>query len=68
MLVTDFQRADGNTIPAGTFGLLGVTVGNVGHVMLDGGSAAIIPVHMLRAALPRQVQHAEPSDGEEDKP
>ena len=68
MLIAEFNRTAGGTIPAGTFGLLGVTVGNVGHVMLDGGMAAIIPVHLLRAVLPRQVNKAETSDPEKDKP
>jgi hypothetical protein len=68
MLVADFERIAGGTIQAGTFGLLGVTVGNVGHVMLDGGGSAIVPVSLLRAALPRQSHQAETSDPEKDKP
>lgn len=68
MLVADFERTAGSTVPAGTFGLLGVTIGNVGHVALDGGGAAIIPVNLLKVAYPRQRHLAETSDDEKDKP
>jgi hypothetical protein len=67
MLVADFERP-GSTVPAGNFGLLGVIVGNVGYVMLDGGGSAIIPVNLLKVAYPRQSHQAETSDPEKDKP
>ena len=67
MLVSDFERP-GSTVPAGTFGLLGVTIGNVGHVALDGGGSAIIPVNLLKVAYPRQSHQAETSDDDKDKP
>ena len=54
MLVADFERTACDTIPAGTFGLLGTCEGNLCHVLFDGTGPAIVPMSLL------EKHHAEP--------